>query len=180
MVCSACGCEQVDGQFCRQCGARQAAPAASGPQPYMPLGGVPYGAALLAEQRLRVRQNLQPMGITWILLGVYSLFTGVVGMLVMHGLGTSGMFGGSPEFMGHLFHSLIPVIAISTLMMSMGAFLTGYALLTRQPWGRTVAIIFSILALLKLPFGTAVGVYTLWVLAPRASWAEWDAISRGA
>jgi len=50
----------------------------------------------------------------------------------------------------------------------------------RQPWARPLAIIFGVLALLKIPFGTALGIYTLWVLAPRASWAEWESLSRPA
>ncbi len=50
-------------------------------------------------------------------------------------------------------------------------------LLNRRPWGRTVAIIVAILALVKFPFGTALGIYTLWVLAPGASGLEYDAIA---
>jgi hypothetical protein len=41
-----------------------------------------------------------------------------------------------------------------------------------------VAIIFGVLALLKIPFGTALGIYTLWVLAPQASGAEWERITQ--
>jgi hypothetical protein len=33
------------------------------------------------------------------------------------------------------------------------------------------------LALLKFPFGTALGIYTLWVLAPSTSGMEYDAIA---
>jgi len=40
--------------------------------------------------------------------------------------------------------------------------------------------VFGVLALLKIPFGTALGIYTRWVLAPRASWAEWESLSRQA
>jgi hypothetical protein len=40
-----------------------------------------------------------------------------------------------------------------------------------------VAIIAAILALIKFPFGTALGIYTLWVLAPGASGLEYDAIA---
>jgi hypothetical protein len=38
----------------------------------------------------------------------------------------------------------------------------------------------GILALLKFPFGTALGIYTLWVLAPQASAVEWDEMTRPA
>jgi hypothetical protein len=49
--------------------------------------------------------------------------------------------------------------------------------MTRQPWGRVLAIIFAILALIHLPLGTALGIYTLWVLAPGASADEYAAIT---
>jgi len=57
------------------------------------------------------------------------------------------------------------------------ALLTGFALLTRQPWGRTLAIVAGILTLIRLPVGTALGIYTLWVLAPAASGAEYEEIA---
>jgi hypothetical protein len=33
-------------------------------------------------------------------------------------------------------------------------------------------------SLIKIPFGTALGIYTLWVLGSGESAAEWDVISR--
>jgi hypothetical protein len=50
-------------------------------------------------------------------------------------------------------------------------------LLTRRPWGRTLALVVGILTLLKPLLGTALGIYTLWVLAPTVSGAEYDAIA---
>ena len=64
------------------------------------------------------------------------------------------------------------------VLMGSLAILTGYALLTRQNWGRILAIVLAILALIKIPFGTGLGIYTLWVLAPQASGAEWDQMTR--
>jgi len=63
------------------------------------------------------------------------------------------------------------------VVMSAAAILAGYGLLTRRSWGRAFALVLGILALLKIPFGTALGIYTLWVLAPQASGDEWDGLS---
>ena len=58
------------------------------------------------------------------------------------------------------------------------SFAVGFALMNRKPWGaRTPAIVAAILQLIKIPFGTALGIYTLWVLIPAASGAEYDAIA---
>jgi hypothetical protein len=40
-----------------------------------------------------------------------------------------------------------------------------------------LGIVVAILSLLKFPIGTALGIYTLWVLAPAESGAEYDAIA---
>jgi len=73
--------------------------------------------------------------------------------------------------------AMLPFIAFVTVVAAALALLVGWSLLPRRPWGRTLAIIVAILSLLKFPFGTALGIYTLWVLAPAASGAEYDAIA---
>jgi hypothetical protein len=57
------------------------------------------------------------------------------------------------------------------------AFLVGFSLLRRKPWGRVLGIVVAILSLLKFPVGTALGIYTLWVLVPAESAMEYDAIA---
>ena len=177
MVCSVCGSDLNPGsRFCRRCGAQLALPAMPPPPAQYP----PYVAALAAEQRMRVRQNLQPLGITWIIFGMLRIVMGLVGAVIVHNLAYGGIFSDAPPFLPHLMGSLVPVIATVSVVMGLGAVAAGYGLLARQPWGRIVAIVFGILSLMKLPFGTALGIYTLWVLAPRASGDEWDALTRGA
>ncbi len=64
----------------------------------------------------------------------------------------------TPMWMGDLW----PVIAIVTICAAALALVTGYSLLTRRPWGRTLAIIVSILALVKFSiFGAALGIYNV-------------------
>jgi hypothetical protein len=73
--------------------------------------------------------------------------------------------------------SLLPFIAVYTAITAALALVVGYSLLTRRPWGRTLALVVGILTLLKPLLGTALGIYTLWVLAPTVSGAEYDAIA---
>ena len=44
------------------------------------------------------------------------------------------------------------------------AALAGFGLLERAQWGRIVAIVAAVLCLIKFPFGTAMGIWTLIVL----------------
>ncbi len=175
MHCSACGCDQMVGaNFCRQCGVPLVAPPPQAAPPY-PV----YGPAMVAaEQRLRVRQHVQPMGILWIIFGVYRIAGGVLAATILHRLARGGMFGDAPPFIPEFLGSLAPYIAVLSGVLGLAAILAGIGLLTRQPWGRILAIVLAVLALLKIPFGTALGIYTLWVLGSRSSFVEWETISK--
>ncbi len=68
-------------------------------------------------------------------------------------------------------------------MFSTGVFLAlfgvvhlvlAWGLYERQPWARVMGIVVGCLALIRIPFGTALGIYTLWVLAPESSGREYD------
>lgn len=71
----------------------------------------------------------------------------------------------------------MPVIVTTTVVMAGLGLFVGYSLLTRKPWGRVLAIVLAVLALFKLPLGTALGIYTLWVLGPATSGMEYDALA---
>lgn len=173
MVCQACGTPVAEGvHFCSKCGAQVVAAQPMYAQPpilmYLP----------------RVQRNLQTLGILWCVLGVYRVVTGLIGVIFLrafttHNFGDSWMFGGRfhGPFPPMWFGGLWPVIAVATVFTAALALVAGYGLLNRRPWGRIVAIIAAILALLKFPIGTALGIYTLWVLAPGASGLEYDAIA---
>ena len=45
-------------------------------------------------------------------------------------------------------------------------FVAGWGLLNREPWGRVLALVLGFIALIHVPLGTALGIYTLWVLLP--------------
>src|SRR5439155_1439776 len=52
-----------------------------------------------------------------------------------------------------------------------------WGLFERQSWARILGLVLGILALLRFPLGTALGIYTLWVLAPEPSAREYDQLS---
>ena len=180
MVCTKCGCEQDSGaQFCRQCGTRlQAVPLTQ--QPAWTGGPNPYMPGMVCIPQMRVRQNLQPLGIMWCIFGAYRLLTILFAGFVLNTLASGGMFGEIPPFAAHMMRAMLPLVICMTIVMASAAILTGYALLTQKPWARILAFVMGILALLKFPFGTALGIYTLWVLAPQASAVEWDEMTRPA
>ncbi len=40
----------------------------------------------------------------------------------------------------------------------------GYSVIKHKPWARIFAIILSAMSLIKIPFGTALGIYGLWIM----------------
>jgi hypothetical protein len=69
--------------------------------------------------------------------------------------------GPGPEWFGP---ALLNFAWAILLLRSGLALAAGLGLLERAPWGRIVAIVAAFLSLLKFPFGTAIGIWTLVVL----------------
>ena len=57
--------------------------------------------------------------------------------------------------------------AVFCFVWAIPGFVVGIGLLGRQPWGRILGIVMSALSLMHVPFGTALGVYGLWILFHR-------------
>jgi len=45
----------------------------------------------------------------------------------------------------------------------------GYGLLKHKPWARILAIVVGVFSLVNFPVGTAIGIYTFWVLMQPAA-----------
>ncbi len=50
------------------------------------------------------------------------------------------------------------------LILSIPGLIVGSGLLRRRPWARVAGIVMSIIGMTAIPFGTALGIYGLWVL----------------
>ena len=197
MNCSRCGAAVGAGaRFCAVCGAAVWPTAAEAPAagyeavgPAGAGGSAYYAPAGYAMQpvRSRVERHVRTAGSLWLVLGAYRLLGLLIAVPIMAAIFGArrsgwggwgpGSFGGRFPFEHHWMGALIPIITIAVVTMAGFSFLVGYALLTRQPWGRILAIVASILTLLKFPFGTALAIYTLWVLVPAQSAAEYERLA---
>ncbi|HUB02419.1 MAG TPA: hypothetical protein VL983_07025 [Terriglobales bacterium] len=72
------------------------------------------------------------------------------------------------------------VIGWLILLKGAAGFITGWGLLQREAWARVLALVMGFLALLSVPIGTALGIYTLWVLLPAESEKEYRALGADA
>ncbi|WP_254064335.1 hypothetical protein [Granulicella sp. S156] len=144
-----------------------------------------YGVPLTGSyNRNRVSSHIQTLGMLWLIYAAVRFVIKLTGLFFLHGFlghheANHWIFGSGP-FSNDWMAALWP-IALTSLVVSVAlCVLTGYALITRQSWGRVFGIIFGILALFHPFLGTALGIYTLWVLAPTASGVEYAALSQSA
>ena len=60
--------------------------------------------------------------------------------------------------------SIAGLIGTAILLVAAGSAAAGIGLMQYQSWGRILALIMSAVMLIKIPFGTALGIYAFWVL----------------
>jgi hypothetical protein len=126
---------------------------------------------------------MQSLSVLWI---AYALWTFLSWLLALSIFGHS-FFGG---YFGHWNHGpwgefpfshmpwLLPVITIVVIGRAILSLVTGLALVNRAPWARIFAIVVAFLTLIKPITGTALAIYTLWVLLPGPSGQEYEQIAR--
>lgn len=56
------------------------------------------------------------------------------------------------------------VVAAIILVLSIPGIVAGYGLLRYQNWARILTMVLAVVDLFNIPVGTAVGIYSLWVL----------------
>jgi hypothetical protein len=157
MFCSACGQGlQVGQPVCPRCGH----PVMMAPPP---VPGLQFELATYASK-------IRALSTVWFIYGGLSLILSFAGMafaraFMFNRFGPWGHgwwntpFG--PNWFGPEFlHFIWLFIVLRACLL----FAAGWGLMEHAPWGRVVAIVAAILSLVKFPFGTALGIWTLVML----------------
>jgi hypothetical protein len=133
------------------------------------------GAVPLMPVESRIAGHVRLLGIFWLAISAFRLIPGMFLMSIFH----SGFPFFTPGVPG-LVHGILRTVGGLLLVGAVLGIVAGWGLLERQPWARTLAIVLGCFSLLDMPFGTALGIYTLWVLLPAASEEEYRRIARAA
>jgi hypothetical protein len=130
------------------------------------------------QPRGRVREHVHLLGILWLAISAFNTIGALVLFIVANTLFPHlKEMGAPPEVPSGFLHVLLSAIAVLIMAKAACGFLAGWGLLQREPWARVVALVLGFISLFNIPFGTAVGVYTLWVLLPGQSQEEYDALA---
>jgi hypothetical protein len=123
--------------------------------------------------RSRIAGHIRMLGILWLAASAFR----VIGALLV-GFTTRIWM---PHVPFEMQAPLTGVMGLAALLMGasgIAGFVAGWGLLERKPWSRTLAIVLGVLSLFDLPFGTALGIYTLWVLLPSKNEEEFRRLQR--
>lgn len=166
MYCNACGNPiPEDARFCGKCG-----------KPVI-------GSA--AVVRTRLAKHLPVLALLWVIFSLLRIAQGgsvlFFGAVFMPHFFTGRfhhdfMFGW--PFSHFLLPSLIGGLGVVVLVLGALGLAAGWGLWQREPWARVVTLILGVLALFSIPWGTALGIYTLWVLMPNEAAAEYARATR--
>jgi hypothetical protein len=108
--------------------------------------------------------------VAWINLIGGAIFT-VVGIFVFLFFFGIGAASGDPQALGIL--TVIGTVGSMLLIVAgLPGLLAGWGLLQRRNWARILGIVVAVLNLFNVPIGTALGVYTLWVLTDENAASE--------
>ncbi len=98
------------------------------------------------------------------------IFSGGVGILasvaifvIFVGFGLLGGISTGDEE-AYILAIIGPIIGLAVLLLSLPELIGGLGLLKMRNWGRILVIIVSIIGLIQFPLGTAIGIYSIWVL----------------
>ena len=162
MFCDGCGTAVQPGQaFCSRCGKQVVGPVTV----MQPVPG-------------RVQGHVHLLGIMWLAMSAFNAVGGVVLYILANTLFAHlHEMGAPPDAPVGFLRPLLSVIGILILAKAAVGFIAGWGLLQREPWARVVVLVLAFISLFHIPFGTAIGVYTMWVLLPSQSQQEYDALA---
>jgi zinc-ribbon domain len=160
MFCDRCGAPVLpDQRFCGRCGKE-------------------FSGALAPAYPLpnRVREHIRLLGILWLALSALNAVVGIAMFVLANTvfLHLHEMEGVPSDVPAGFLHSLFTTIGVLILAKGALGFFAGWGLLRREPWARMLTIVLSFLALFNIPLGTALGIYSLWVLLPAQAEREYE------
>ena len=161
MFCDGCGAPVQPGQtFCSKCGKQ--------------IVGTIVAAHPIPN---RVESHVHLLGILWLAMSALN----AVGGLILIVVGTTFFqhlheLGAPSNVPTGFLSSIVSTLGIIVLAKAACGFGAGWGLLHRESWGRVIALVLAFISLFNIPFGTAIGVYTMWVLLPADSQREYDAL----
>jgi len=92
-----------------------------------------------------------------------SIFNLLIALLIFTVLKFVGGFVDEPHA-GTVLSIVADAIAIVFIIVSVPGILAGMGLYRRKEWARILTLVLSVIEVFNFPFGTAIGIYSIWAL----------------
>ena len=153
--------------FCDRCGAQL-----QGPVTFCPHCRRQFGAAPPPPVVNRVAGHLRNVAVLWLVYSALRLLPG----LFLNSFSDWGVpFG---DDVPYFVHGIVRSVAGVFMATGLIGVIAGWGLYERRSWARILAIVLGFISLVHPPFGTAIGIYTLWVLLPASSEVEYQRMAQ--
>lgn len=109
---------------------------------------------------MKSEEHVKILGIIYIVFGALGILGSIVILSVL--MGGSFLTGEEEAIFALTLAGFI--ISSYGILISLPGIIGGIGLIYHRGWARILVVILGILKLLNIPVGTAIGIYTLWVL----------------
>jgi len=186
MQCVQCGAPVMPGQmFCSKCGQpiadAMASPAAAPPAPPVQSStGQPSEPAPSRgfARPSRVARHLNVLGILWIVYSGLRLIPGVA-MVAFGSMHFPFLLTPLPGPLRAFLGPFLTALGLGISALAIAGVIAGWGLMAHGPWARMLTIVLGCISLIHIPLGTALGIYTLWVLVPEDAGREYQRLAGG-
>jgi hypothetical protein len=108
-----------------------------------------------------MQDHVKVIGILWVIFGALSLLLALVAFLVFFGIAeipdVDDIGPGALRIIGLVVSSFLALIGLPKIIGGLG-------LIRHKEWARILMLVISFISLFNVPFGTALGVYSLIIL----------------
>jgi hypothetical protein len=108
----------------------------------------------------KMEKHVTVLGILYIAFSALGLLLAIIIFTAVVG---GGIISGDSEAMA-ITGIVGPTIALFFVLLSAPGLIGGIYLLKHRPWARILVLVLGFINLIEIPIGTALGIYTIWVL----------------
>lgn len=113
-----------------------------------------------AKSNPNMEEHVKILGILYIAFSVLGLLAAVIVFFAVTG---GGLISGDDTAI--LVTSIVgTAVAGLLVLLSAPGIIGGMGLMKKQPWARILVLVLGVINLINIPFGTALGIYTIWTL----------------
>jgi hypothetical protein len=107
-----------------------------------------------------MQKHLSLLGLLHLLLGALGLLAALIVFVTLVGAGMLSVDAQALVISG----TIGIVVAGFLAVVSLPSLIAGLGLMARKPWSRLLTLVVSVFQLFNFPFGTALAIYSFWVL----------------